>query len=115
MDNPAPKSVPSPHARPYAGLRPPLGVIVGVTLIFRRLSPSISLNIAEGNGRWHTKSRVNFFGIARGSVFECVPLLELCRREKLLTEEDCTSLKGELEAMAKMLSALLKGAERRKE
>jgi len=53
----------------------------------RRASLSISLNIAEGNGRWHVKDRKNFWWIARGSVFECVPLLELCKREKLITED----------------------------
>jgi len=32
---------------------------------------SISLNIAEGNGRFHRKDRQNFFRIAGGSTFEC--------------------------------------------
>jgi four helix bundle protein len=81
----------------------------------RRASLSVSLNIAEGNGRWHVKDRKNFFWIARGSVFECVPLLELCKREKLLTEEDHASLKAELEILAKMLSALIRGAEKREQ
>ncbi|MFQ5801332.1 MAG: four helix bundle protein [Candidatus Methylomirabilales bacterium] len=81
----------------------------------RRASLSISLNIAEGNGRWHAKERKNFFWIARGSVFECVPLLELCKREKLITQEDDASLKEELEILARMLSALIKGAEKRKQ
>jgi len=31
----------------------------------------------EGNGRFTRPDRRNFFGIARGSVPECVPLLEL--------------------------------------
>jgi four helix bundle protein len=31
----------------------------------------ISLNIAEGNGRFTQKDRNNFFYIARGSAFEC--------------------------------------------
>ena len=59
----------------------------------RRASLSISLNIAEGNGRWHVKDRRNFFWIARGSVFECVPLVELCRRQKLISEEICADSK----------------------
>ena len=40
-----------------------------------RASVSISANIAEGNGRFTKSDRKNFFGIARGSVQECVPLL----------------------------------------
>ena len=79
-----------------------------------RASLSISLNIAEGNGRWHAKER-KFFWIARGSVFECVPLLELCRREKLLAEENYEGLKDELEILAKMLSALIKGTDKREQ
>src|SRR3972149_6286702 len=79
----------------------------------RRASLSISLNIAEGNGRWHAKERKNFFWIARGSVFECVPVLELCRRQKLITEEKRTELKTELEVLSKMLTALIKGTDKR--
>lgn len=79
----------------------------------RRAALSISLNIAEGNGRWHTKDRKNFFWIARGSVFECVPLVELCRRQKLISEETCAELKADLEVLSKMLTALVKGTDRR--
>lgn len=81
----------------------------------RRASLSISLNIAEGNGRWHAKERKNFFWIARGSIFECVPLVELCRLEKLIPEDTCVGLKEELEALAKMITALIKGVDRRRE
>ncbi|MGE5305672.1 MAG: four helix bundle protein [Alphaproteobacteria bacterium] len=76
-----------------------------------RASVSISLNIAEGNGRWHVRERRNFFWIARGSAFECVPLVELCRRKKLMTAEISQELRGELEVICKMLTALIKGTE----
>ena len=79
----------------------------------RRASLSISLNIAEGNGRWHVKDRKNFFWIARGSAFECVPLLELCKRENLLSEVNWAELKEELEVLSKMLTALINGADKR--
>ena len=79
----------------------------------RRASLSISLNIAEGNGRWHVKDRKNFWWIARGSVFECVPLLELCKREKLITEDTWAEIRSELEIISKMLTALIQGTDKR--
>ena len=51
-----------------------------------RAALSISANIAEGNGRFTKADRKNFFIIARGSVQECVPLLELAKRRCLIDE-----------------------------
>jgi len=51
-----------------------------------RAALSISANIAEGNGRFTKADRKNFFFISRGSVQECVPLLELARRRSLIDE-----------------------------
>ena len=48
-----------------------------------RASISISTNIAEGNGRWHKADRKQFFYIARGSLNECIPILEICCRKKI--------------------------------
>jgi four helix bundle protein len=41
-----------------------------------RAALSIATNLAEGNGRFTQRDRRNFFGIARGSAQECVPLVE---------------------------------------
>lgn len=48
-----------------------------------------------------------------GSVFECVPLLELCKREKLIAENVWADLKAELEVLAKMLTALIARTDKR--
>jgi four helix bundle protein len=78
-----------------------------------RASPSIAASIAEGNGRFTKPDRKNFFGIARGSVQECVPLLELALRRKLLVPKEHESLKSQLEEIARMLSGLINGLENR--
>jgi four helix bundle protein len=78
-----------------------------------RAALSIAANIAEGNGRFTKPDRRHFFGIARGSVQECVPLLELALRRRLLKEQDHIELKDHLEEIARMLSGLIKGLENR--
>ena len=79
-----------------------------------RAALSISANIAEGNGRFTKADRRNFFVIARGSVQECVPLLELAQRRKLITSERHRDLKNELSEISMMLSGLIKGIENRR-
>jgi four helix bundle protein len=78
-----------------------------------RAAVSIAANIAEGNGRFTKPDRKNFFGIARGSVQECVPLLERALRRKLLPEKNHSALKSRLEEIARMLLGLIKGLENR--
>ena len=80
-----------------------------------RAALSIAANIAEGNGRFTKRDRRNFFGIARGSAQECVPLLELSRRRHLLTDTEHFDLNARLEEIARMLSGLISGLERRRE
>jgi four helix bundle protein len=79
-----------------------------------RAALSISANIAEGNGRFTKADRRNFFIIARGSVQECVPLLELARRRGLIKDDRHAELKSNLEEISKMLSGLISGIENRK-
>ena len=79
-----------------------------------RASLSISTNIAEGNGRFTKADRRNFFTIARGSVHEGVPLLELAKRRAFISHQICTELRNELQTIAKMLSGLISGLDKRK-
>ena len=78
-----------------------------------RAALSIATNIAEGNGRFTKADRKNFFIIARGSVQECVPLLELAVRRKFIKPDDHQRLRNDLEESAKMISGLIKGMDRR--
>ncbi|MEK6564324.1 MAG: four helix bundle protein [Candidatus Omnitrophota bacterium] len=72
-----------------------------------RAALSIAANIAEGNGRYGKADRKNFFRISRGSAFECIPILELCKRKKLIGEEKHKALKENLDETCKMLSGLI--------
>ena len=78
-----------------------------------RAALSIAANIAEGNGRFTKADRRNFFGIARGSFQECVPLLELALRQKLLEPDRYAQLKSDLQEIARMLSGLINGLDKR--
>ena len=79
---------------------------------FNRASLSIATNIAEGNGRFTKKDRRNFFIIARGSVQECVPLLEIAKRKQFLSDVKLSDLFNQLEVISKMLSGLINGLEK---
>jgi len=74
-----------------------------------RAALSIAANIAEGNGRFTKADRKNFFIIARGSIQECVPLLELAYRRELIAKTGHEQLRRDLEEVAKMLSGLING------
>jgi len=78
-----------------------------------RAALSVAANIAEGNGRFTKADQRNFFGIARGSVQECVPLLELTARQKLMGPERHEQLKADLEEIGRMLSGLINGLDKR--
>lgn len=80
---------------------------------FRRASLSISLNIAEGNGRWHKADRRQFFIIARGSAYECIPILEVLHTGNLIDSETYKRLREDIEEVCRMIAGLVKGLENR--
>jgi four helix bundle protein len=78
-----------------------------------RASLSIATNLAEGDGRFTKADRKHVFGIARGSTQECVPLLELASRRRLLEPDRHAALREALEQIARMISGLIKGLDKR--
>ena len=76
-----------------------------------RASTSIPLNVAEGSGKWMEKDRRNFYRIARGSVFECIPALQILRTVGAITEEQYKNGYALLEEIGKMLTTLIKKIE----
>ena len=76
-----------------------------------RASTSIPLNIAEGNGRWHKGDKRQFFGIARGSVFECVAIMQAIRKQSIISEEIYRAAYEKLQSLAKMLTKLIQSVD----
>jgi four helix bundle protein len=73
----------------------------------RRASLSIMLNIAEGTSRITNNDKRNFLVIARGSVFECVSILELLVAVEQISNEIYLQLYQKLEEISKMLFAYI--------
>jgi four helix bundle protein len=75
----------------------------------RRAAFSIMLNIAEGSGRFTKPDKRNFYVIARGSVFECVAILDFSRDIESIEQAEYDSFYTDLEELSKMLFGLIKG------
>ncbi len=72
-----------------------------------RASSSIILNIAEGSGRFTKPDRRNFYVIARGSIFECVALLEILKSEGAINEQDHSMLYDSLDQLSRILFTMI--------
>jgi four helix bundle protein len=72
-----------------------------------RAAVSIAANIAEGNGRRTPRDRKNFFIVARGSLLECLPLLDIAKRRDLVSSDLHSGLLRDLETVSKMLAGLI--------
>lgn len=74
----------------------------------RRAVVSIPSNIAEGQGRNHTKEFVNFLSIAKGSKSELETQLQICIRLNYFTEQEAANALNLCNEVGKMLSTLIK-------
>ena len=74
----------------------------------QRAALSVPLNIAEGNGRIHTREKKQFFYTSRASLLECVPILQLCREMGFMDSTKFNDLYLTAEEIGKMLSGLIK-------
>ena len=71
-------------------------------------SSSISLNIAEGNGKFTSKDRCKYFDIARGSALECAGTIDVLVRRKKIMKEDSIPGKQMLLEIVSMIVGLIK-------
>jgi four helix bundle protein len=73
----------------------------------RRASHSIIQNIAEGTSRFSQKEKANYYRISKGSLFECVAIVDLIKKENWV-ERDLDFLYRDMQTIARMLSGLIK-------
>lgn len=79
--------------------------LFGITDQLRRASLSISLNIAEGYSR-SRKDFVHFLSIARGSCYECIPIIKLANKLNLIDEKSEKMYYDELQSITQMINKL---------
>jgi len=73
-----------------------------------RASMSILLNIAEGAGRFTKPDKRNFYVIARGSVFECVAILDFLQKESAIQPSEYIRFYDMAEELSRMLFSMIR-------
>ena len=73
----------------------------------RRASMSICLNIAEGAGRFTNPDKRHFYVIARGSVLECVAVMDLLQGERAISKEDYDKYYRIYDRLSRMLFGMI--------
>jgi four helix bundle protein len=77
----------------------------------RRASISIPSNIAEGSSRGK-KEFVHFINMSLGSCYECVPLLEVAKKQNYVDEESFETFIDSLHRISAKISALKKSIQK---
>jgi len=70
----------------------------------RAAGMSISNNIAEGSGSFSDKEFASSLNIARRSVFECVNILHIFERRKIITLEERQTIRTQLLVLSKKIT-----------
>ena len=79
----------------------------------RRAAVSIPSNIAEGNGRGHSKEYLHYLYNARGSLMELRTQIDISKRLGYLNEADYSSLTESYEGLRRMLMNLISSIRRK--
>ena len=85
----------------------PLEEKYGLVDQFRRASLSIALNIAEGHGQTPMQFK-RYLNIARGSIRECVAIIEPALNRNYLRSPEREELRAPCVELSRMISGLIK-------
>jgi len=73
----------------------------------RRAALSIVNNIAEGSGKLSKKEKSQFYRVSLNSARECIPMLIILSKEKLISELEHNNLREECIHICNMLGKLI--------
>jgi len=73
----------------------------------RRAAISIPSNISEGNGLGTNRDSLRFLYIARGSLCELEPQIDVCQRAGLIETEDSRNIVGQMSLVGRLIGGLI--------
>jgi len=85
----------------------PQAEVYGLTSQMRRAAVSVPSNIAEGNGRGHSKEYLRFLYTARGSLMELMTQLEIAKRLNFIDGDSANALEEQCKRINMMLHKLI--------
>ena len=68
---------------------------------------SVSMNIAEGKGRWSKKEFRQYLYISRGSLYETITLLKIFKEKSWISEDKYLEIRKSGLEINKMINSLL--------
>lgn len=80
-----------------------------------RASRSITNNIAEGYGRFHYQENIQFCRQSRGSAFELIDDLIICKDNQYVNVEEYEELKNKCNTVIKLLNGYINFLKKQKE
>lgn len=86
----------------------PAQELYGLTNQIRRCSVSVPSNIAEGSGRNHAKDSIQFFHIARGSLYELETQVYLAFDQKYINKENLDSVLQMITECKKLINGYIR-------
>jgi four helix bundle protein len=76
----------------------------------QRAGTSVPLNIAEGAGEYAEQEKARFYRMAKRSATECVSIFDICRRLRLISEENLSKGRQLLLRIVCMLTKMARGS-----
>ncbi|HUR53979.1 MAG TPA: four helix bundle protein, partial [Gemmataceae bacterium] len=91
----------------------PKTVLYNLSSQLQKASVSVPSNIAEGQGREHTREFIHHLSIARGSLYEAETQILIAERRKYISTEHVEPVLGLSAEIARMIHGLIAALNRK--